>query len=293
VSASYQEGGQLDTRILDVPLVPPLPGGTVTPPILVVPGGDFLSVTGREYSIGAHGGGTFTLSQRDSMSVSSGVDHIVFHSPLSNTSYTTIPVSLAYDRTLSARTTVGARVVAQDTEYDGPASFRVITPQLTARLLLAERLTLDGAFGVSFARVDDGLTERHTTGLSAEANLCGQGESSVFCAHFAADEQTATTAGPARSISAGVDFTQRLDADQSIQFSLSGTHYSTPTSVVAGRTFSSANYYRAATAYTRRIGGRLFGGVNLAARKLTQNGPDPKTDLNASLFVRYRFGDVQ
>jgi hypothetical protein len=90
-----------------------------------------------------------------------------------------------------------------------------------------------------------------------------------------------------------VDFTQRLDADQSIQFSLSGTHYSTPTSVIVGQTFSSANYFRAATAYTRRIGPRLFGGINLAARKLTQNGPDPKADLNASLFLRYRFGDVQ
>jgi hypothetical protein len=292
-SASYQEGGQLDTQILGVPLVPPLPGGTVTPPILIVPGGDFLSVTGREYSIGAHGGGTFTLSQRDSLSVSSGVDHIVFHSPFSNTSYTTIPVSLAYDRTLSARTTVGARVVAQDTEYSGPASFRVITPQVTARILLAERLSFNGAVGVSFARVDDGLIVHHSTGIAADANLCGQGETSSFCAHVAVDEQTATTAGPARSITAGVDFTQRLDADQSIQFSVTGTHYSTPTSVVVGRTFSSANYYRAAADYTRRIGARLFGGVNLAARKLTQNGPDPKTDLNASLFLRYRFGDVQ
>ena len=27
--------------------------------------------------------------------------------------------------------------------------------------------------------------------------------------------------------------------------------------------------------------------------KLTQNGPDPKADLSASLFIRYRFGDVQ
>jgi hypothetical protein len=293
VNASYQEGGQLDTRILGIPFVPPLPGGTVTPPILIPPSGDFLSVTGREYSLGAHGGGTFALGQHDSLSISSGVDHVVFHSAFSNSNYTTIPVSLAYDRVLNARTTVGARVVAQDTEYNGPANFRVITPQLTGRLLLAERLTFSGAIGVSFARVDDGLTVRHTTGLAAEANLCGQGETSFFCARVAADEETATTAGPARTISGGVDFTQRLDADQSIQFSLGATHYSTPTSVIVGRNFSSANYYHAATGYTRRLGTRLFGGVNLAARKLTQNGPDPKTDLNASLFIRYRFGDVQ
>jgi hypothetical protein len=188
---------------------------------------------------------------------------------------------------------VGARVTAQDTEYNGPASVRVITPQVTGRVLLAERVTLGGALGVSFARVDDGLMVRHSTGVAAEANLCGQGEASSYCARVAADEQTATTAGPARSLSAGIDYSQRLDADQSIQFSLGATHYSTPTSVVLGRTFSSANYFRAATAYTRTFAPRLFGGINLAARKLTQNGPDPKTDLNASLFIRYRFGDTQ
>ena len=63
--------------------------------------------------------------------------------------------------------------------------------------------------------------------------------------------------------------------------------------MVVAQTFSSASYYRAAASYTRKFGLRLYGGVNLAARKLTQNGPDPKTDLNASLFIRYRLGDVQ
>jgi hypothetical protein len=37
----------------------------------------------------------------------------------------------------------------------------------------------------------------------------------------------------------------------------------------------------------------LFGGADLSARKLAEAGPDPKTDLNGSLFIRYRFGDVQ
>src|SRR5437868_15255656 len=294
VSATYEEGGQLDTRILGLPVIPPpLPGGTVLPPILIPPSGDFLSVTGREYSLSAHAGGTFALSPLDNISLSSGFDHVVFHGGIARTSYTTVPVTLSYDRVLSARTTVGARVTAADTEYGGPAHFRVITPQLTGRVLLAERITLDGAVGISFARVSDGLTVRHSTGLAASANLCGQGESSYFCAHSAADEATATTAGPARSLSAGVDYTQRLDVNQSIAFPLGATHYSTPVSVVIAQTFSSASYYRAAASYTRKFGLRLYGGVNLAARKLTQNGPDPKTDLNASLFIRYRLGDVQ
>ena len=60
-----------------------------------------------------------------------------------------------------------------------------------------------------------------------------------------------------------------------------------------GQSFSRTTYYRAAAAYTRRISDRWFGGVNLAARKLTQAGPDPKTDFSASLFLRYRLGDLR
>lgn len=293
LSAAYQEGGQLDTRVIGLPVVPPLPGGTVTPPILLPPNADFLSVTGREYSFGAHGGGTFSLGPRDSLSLSSGVQHVLFRTGAIRTSYTTIPVTLAYDRQLNERTTIGARIVGQDTEYDGPVSVRVLTPQLTGRVLVAERVTLAGAVGASFARIDNGNAVRHTTGLAASAELCGTGETSYFCGRVEADEQAATTAGPARSVSGSVEYSKRLDADQSIQFSLGVAHYSTPTSAIIGQSFSGATYYRAAASYTRRFSSRLFGGVNLGARRLTQNGPDPKTDLNASLFLRYRFGDIQ
>jgi hypothetical protein len=294
VSGAYSENGQLDTRVLQIPVVPPpVPGDIITPPIFIPPSGDFLSVTGRQYSFSGHAGGSFGLSPRDSLSLSSGVDHVLFRNGAARSAYTTIPASLAYDRQLSARTTVGARLTASDTNYDGPASVRLITPQITARVLLSPQITFDGALGVSFARISDGPMVRHTTGVSAQANLCGQGETNRFCGHFSVDEQTATTAGPARSISAGVDYSQRLDANQSLDFSIGVTHYSTPTSVIIGQSFSSATYSHAAAAYSRRFGSRLFGGVNLAARKLTQNGPDPKTDLNASLFIRYRLGDAQ
>jgi hypothetical protein len=294
VGASYQEGGQLGTRVLGLPVVPPpVPGGIVTPPILVPTTGDFLSITGRQYSLTGHAGGSFALGPRDSLSLGSGIEHVHFRSGLTRTTYDRIPTSVAYDRQLTERTTVGARVAFEDTEYDGPASLRVITPQVTGRTYLSPRVTLNGAIGVAFARIDNGVVVRHTTGLSAQASLCGQGETNYYCANVSADEQTATTAGPARSLSAGLDYSQRLDANQSIQLSAGVTRYSTPTSIIVGQSFSSATYYRAAAAYSRRIGGRLFGGVNLAARKLTQNGPDPKTDLNASLFIRYRLGDAQ
>lgn len=293
LSGSYQEGGLLGTRVLSVPQIPPLPGGEVTPPILVPGTADFLSVTGRTYSLAGHVGGSFSLSPHDSMTVSSGVDHVVFRNGAARTAYTSVPVSLGYDRQLSERTTVGARISAQNTDYDGPANTRVVTPQLTGRVLLSPRVSLDGAVGVAFARVDNGLFVSHSTGLSAQASLCGQGETTFFCGRFAVDEQTATTAGPTRSIGGGLDFTKRLDANQSISLSAGVTHYSMPLLAITSQAFSASTYYHAAASYSRHLGPRLFGGVNLAARDVTQNGPGPKTDLSASLFIRYHFGDLQ
>jgi hypothetical protein len=130
-------------------------------------------------------------------------------------------------------------------------------------------------------------------GLAANSSLCNRGEYSRLCARAAIDQQTATVAGPAKTISAGVDYSRKLNADSSIQLSIDGSRFSQPLSFVSGQTFSTSTYYRAAAAYTRSFGHRFFGGLNFAARKLAQRGPDPKADFNASLFIRYRFGDLQ
>ena len=289
---AYDEGGQLDTRIIGIPDVPLVPGNVV-PPILVLPGSDFLTVTGKQYRASGHFGGQLALSSNEFLTMSSGIEHVVFKSAGLDTHYTTIPVSIGYDRKVSARATIGAEVTAQRTDYNGPSHYEVISPQLTGQLNLSERLTLRGAAGASFASIDDGISTRHSSGLTASASLCSAAEHGHLCAHASIDQATATSAGPSKSQSAGVDYSRQLDADQTIQFSLAVDHYSNPTSIVTGRTFSSATYLRGVADYSRRLGNRWFGGVNLAARRVSQNGPDPDADISASLFIRYRFGDVQ
>jgi hypothetical protein len=292
LDASYDRGGQLDTTIIGIPNVP-LPPGTTIPPILLPGGSDFLSVTGKQYRASGHLGAQLSLSPRDSMNVSGGVEHVVFKSGSIDTRYTTIPVSLGYERQISPRTTVGARVVVQHTDYNGPSSFRVISPEGTFRTSLSERLTFSGAAGVSFASVDDGVSTRHSTGFTGNANLCSIGVRGHLCLSGTVDQQAATVAGPARNISIGADYSRRLTADDTINFSLSANRYSSPTSVITGRTFSHATYVRAAGDYSRRLSDRWFGGVTLAARKVTQTGPDPDADVSGSLFIRYRLGDVR
>jgi len=292
VNFSYDKGGQLDTRIIGIPDVP-LPPGTLEPPELLLPGGDFLSLSGRRYRAGAHVGGQLALSARDFLTANAGFEHSVFKGGGFDTRYTTIPISLGYDRQISPRTTIGARIGAQHTDYDGPASVSNVTPQFTVSTALSQRMTLSGAVGVSYASIDNGTTTRHSTGVAADATLCNRGDRGHFCARASINQQAATAAGPARSVTVGADYSRRLDADQSIRFSLDARRYSRPTSFVTGQTFAHATYFRAASDYTRRLGDRWFGGATIAARKLVEKGPDPRADISGSLFIRYRLGDVR
>lgn len=291
VAAIYDKGGQLGTTLIPAPSAPQLPG--ITPPILLTPGSDFLSVTGRAYTLSGHLGARMALGEHDNLDVSAGIEHEVFKGGAFDTHYTSIPVSLGYSRQISPQTTIGARVAASRTEYGGPNRFTVITPAATFQTALSPTLTFSGDLGASFASVRDLAGTRHSTGLAANANLCSSTQKSRICAHASVDQATATAAGPARHIGAGVEFARYLDAVQTIHFSLSADRYSNPISVVSGQIFSTSTYARAAADYTRSIGRRLFAGVTASVRKLTQSGPDPKTDLSASIFIRYRFGDVQ
>lgn len=294
---AYDKGGQLDTRIIGVPNVPLLPGAVV-PPVLLPLGSDFLTVTGRTHRADAHVGAQWALSAREFLDLSTGIDHTVLKSGGFETRYTTIPASIGYDRQINERTTLGARVVGQFTHYStsGFSTLRnvqVITPELTAQLKLSPTLSLSGDAGVSFSAVNDGVRTRHSTGLAGDVNLCSSGERSQFCARASVQQQAATSAGPAKVVSLGVDYSRQLSADDTIQFSLAANRYSNPIILISGQSFTHATYVRAAADYSRHIGHRLYGGAELAVRKLTETGPDPDADISGSLFIRYRFGDVQ
>jgi|SRR5579884_56394 len=294
---SYDRGGQLDTRILSVPDVPLLPG-TIVPPPLLTQNGDFLTVTGKSYRANADVGGQLSLDPRDFLDASAGVDHDISKIGTFDTRYTRIPLTFGYERALNERTSIGARLVADFTHYSGDIlgsgrNFRVVTPEFTAKLMLSEQLTFTGDVGASFSSFDEGTYTRHTTGLAADANLCSVNERTQLCARASVQQQAATSAGPTNSVMVGVDYTRKLGEFDTLQLSVSGDRYSNPTLLVAVPTFSHATYLRAAADYSRKIGRRLFAGVDLAARKITGNGADPKADLSATAFIRYRLGDIR
>lgn len=290
---SFDKGGQLDTRVLASPGVPIVPGD-IQPPV-ILPGGDILSLSGRQYRLMASVGGSYVLSARDSMNFSSGIQHVVSKNGSFDTRYTTIPLSIGYDRTLSVRTAVGVQAVYQHTDYNGPSSFESFSPRLTLRQALSERMNLSASLGPSFSSSSNGSTTRHSTGIAGDLNICSAtGERSSFCGTLGISQQAATSVGATKSITAGLSYSRRLDANQTLRLAVDANRYSRPTLLVTGPSFSHATYVRAAADYSRRIdGGRWFGGATLAARKFTQTGPDPKMDFSGSLFIRYRLGDIK
>lgn len=292
VDVSYDRGGQLDTRIIGLPDVPLFPGAT-TPPVLLPAGSDFLSISGRHYRASGHIGAQVALNAREFVNVSSGIEYDVFKGAGFNTHSTAIPVSAGYSRQINARTTVGAQLSARFTDYGSLGTSTVVTPQATIDTSISERLALHAAVGVSFASFNDRMRRSHSLGLAGDTSLCWRDERGHLCARVAISQDATTVAGPARQITAGVDYSRQLNATDNIQFSLSASRYSRPVSLITSQTFSSTTYFRAAADYSRRISPRLFAGVDVSARTVTLAGPDPNVDLSASIFLRYRFGDSQ
>jgi hypothetical protein len=290
VEGSIDKGGQLDSQIVGNPLVPGVPG-TQQPPILL-PGQNALFVRGRTYSLRADAGGSLALSTLDSLHFNSGVQYLDSKSGVFTTHYTTIPLSLGYDRRLSSRTSVGGAVQYQHTAYDGPRSFWDVSPRLTIHQALSEQMTLSASFGPSFATNKNGLTTDHSTGLAGDLSLCSLGKHSDFCGTVSLSQQVATAFGTSKSISANINYSRRLDANQTLRFSVDGSWYSSPNSLVTVTSLSNATYVHGAADYSRRFGSRWFGGAAIGARKLTQPGPDPKMEFSGSLFIRYRLGDL-
>jgi Tfp pilus assembly protein PilX len=280
--------GQLSNRFLYVPEAPPVVDPTVPPPITVVDP-DLFSFSGREYRIHANAGASFGVSPNSSMTLSAGANRVILTSA-SLDDYTTIFGSGSYNRTLSERTTVGVRISANRTEYDGTSDHStVINPEFTIRTRLSEYWDADAAVGLSFSMVDRGIADENSTNISLRGSLCHTTESERLCGRVSRFAQTASSTALVTTTSAGVDWYKELDPNQTLQLSASVSRFVSEDVVNDNE---GTNHYRIAASYSRRINQRFSVGADVSARRLSQEGPDPDTDFGASLFLRYRLGDL-
>lgn len=292
LSASLNNGGQLGNRFVSVPdsgfAVGPIVGPTIPAPDIT-----FLSINDRQYRVSGQLGLLAQLNARDTLTVSGSAEY-GFSRGGFRSHYTDLSGLLGYERRLNERWTVGARLGVEQASYSNSADSTIFTPQVTAHYQVSERWNVFGAVGASIANVRFNGISDNSTGLALDAGLCHQGESSNLCGHISRSQQRATTIGPVKLLSFDLDYSRKLDAKQSIQLS-AGVSRSSSTAESFALTvpFTNVTYVRAAAAYTRALNPRLSGGVNVGARKFTQAGPDPKTDVSGFIFLRYRLGDLQ
>ena len=198
--------------------------------------GATLNVRGKSYYASGHFKGNFRL-ERETLNFSSG-SAIRCSKPEMSKPVTRRSSFIGFQRQINPRATLGGRVGAEFTDYNGPSRYSVITPEVTGSLLLSETLSLNGSAGVSFASVNDGINSNNSTGFAGDVSLCSTTVRGHLCAHGSISQTAATSAGPAKSISIGLDYVRQLDANQSIQFSVDANRYKSPTAFVVGTSFS-------------------------------------------------------
>lgn len=281
--------GQLSNRFLYVPPGPTVPDPTIPLPPTSVQDPDLFSFAGRQYRLYGQAGAAFRTSARSSISISGGASRVFFTNDLLN-DYTTVFANGAYNHTLSARTTIGVNVRGEHTEYSkSPDNSTIINPSFTINTRLSEYWDVSGAVGVVLSSFDRAGDTSKSTGLSLDGSLCHNSETERLCARIARNAQSLSRGELVNTTSASLEWFKKLDEKQTLQASAGVTRYATKSSVVDN--FRS-NYFRASVSYSRIINGRLSGGADLSARMLRREGPDPDTDLNGSLFLRYRLGDL-
>jgi hypothetical protein len=182
-------------------------------------------------------------------------------------------------------------------DFTGNDYANVVNTSLTARTQLGQNISANGAIGILAIYNHREGENSHSYSPSFSGSICATGERSSLCANISRDAsvplgfgQTQGSRGASINTNLGVNYSRSLGPAETIRATLTATRDSTVSRILNTR-FTST-YVSGLVGYDRKIGNRLFAGVSAGARKLYQNGPDPRMDFNGSLYLRYRLGDL-
>jgi hypothetical protein len=284
-------GAQLSSRFYGAPAdtVPVLPNVTDNSGLVIIP--DLAALNRRQYRITGMGGASFVLSPRETLSTSVGAQRVFFSGNGDELDYNLYDTSLAYGRQLNERASVGVRFIASYADYRAGRSIFSYGPQVIGDLKLNENLQLRGALGFVRTERDLGVLggKDGSTDLAFDASLCRSVEYERLCAGIARRTQSSVLGAAPNTSTLNVDYSRRLNARDQFQTSFAIVTTDEARDVNLGR----QTFYTLAGSFDRKINDRLSAGVSLAARKLTSTGPDPKEDIQGSIFIRNRFGSVR
>lgn len=284
-------GGQLGSRYYGVPAGSVTPDPAIPTPIVLIDP-NLYSLNQRQYTLSGSTGASVVLSPKDSMNLTFGAQHL-FVSGSSVLDYTSYNSTVGYSRQLNERWSVGGRVLAQYADYKFGRSIFEVGPQVTFQAQLNERWNLNAAIGVvrttqNFGAL--GIDSSSTLNLALDGSFCRVAENENICARVARRTQSSVVGAAPVSTTASLEYYRKLGARDSIQgsASIARTGAYRLVNQAAG-----TSLYSVSAAYDRLINDRISGGVTAAVRRVNYFGPDPKTDVGGTVYLRYRLGDIR
>ena len=291
VGVSGDIGGQLSNRFTTPVGTPP---GVVPPP---EGNPEFINLSGRQYLVNGDAGASIVTSPLSSVSISAAASHAFFTGSNSALDYTTYQGSLGYTRQLSERTSGGVTVTVEHQEYRGGNYSNVVNPTLTLGTQLAPDIRLNGSVGLLAIYVHRAGANAHSYSPSFTASICKSGEKSQLCASASrtaqaplAIESAQSSRSAAATTSFNLSYSRKLGEKETIRALVTATNSSRVDVLNQGQ--FRITYVTGLVSYDRKVGNRLYAGVSGGVRKVFQTGPDPRTDFNASLYLRYHLGDI-
>jgi hypothetical protein len=298
IDLSGDINGQLSNRLLSNPSGPPVipdPGNPLPPPSTVP---NVLGFNGHNYRLNGQGGATIRTSELSSVTLTAGAQHSWF-TGRKDANYTSYFGSVGYSRSISERTSLGGTLYLQRQDYSNGGWANVVNPTLTLHTQLSETMTADGAVGVLYIEQKNAGIKDHNVSPSFSGSVCNNGTISRFCVRLTRDASSAldtrvANLGTRATIhtTLAADYYRQLSATDTISAQFTGTHYTSSGSSSLNTPRLSTSYFSAVAGYDKQVGHRLAVGVTGGVRKLFQVGPDPKTDVNGNVYLRYRIGDL-
>ncbi|HZC37247.1 MAG TPA: hypothetical protein VE221_01085 [Sphingomicrobium sp.] len=294
LSFSGDIAGQLENRFTTpVPVTPPPP--ETTPPIATTP--EIFNFSGRQYRLSGQVGASIATGVRSNVTLSASATHGFFTGQNKLADYTTYLGSFGYNHQLTEFTWIGADVSVQRQDFRGGNYANIVNPTATLRTQLGQNINASGSVGLlAIYDYRDGVSE-HSYSPSFTASICRSGEKSQFCLNASRDATVPIGFGVGQGVQGasintnlGLNYTRPIGRGGSIRATLTATRDSTVDRLQTGK-FTST-YLTGLVGYDRKVGHRLFAGVQAGVRRLYETGPDPSTDFNGSVYLRYRLGDL-
>lgn len=277
----------------DQPDQPVQPG-----PVIIDDNGRFIGLDGRRYRLSGEAGLSLRTSERGSLRLSAGAQRNFSSGGGGLSDYTSYFGTGSWQLQFSERTSGGASVTVQYQDYENGRSSTTVNPLATISHQFSDQIYGSASAGLLFTKQDQLLGGSDSSvNPSFSFRLCKATERDRLCGSVSRDARSSlgTVIGEQAnslviSTLASVDYSRQIDINQSIRASLTAIRSSEEDAL--GEDFRTT-YLTFLVGYDRKVRQRIAVGATAGVRRLFWTGPDPKTDVNANAYVRYRLGDLQ